>query len=140
MHMAPREAAARLADVADEAWAKDFLEELDRRVRTDPVGRLAARWRLSYTEIGRMFGVSRQAVAKWAAEGVPADRQPQLVELAAVTDLLERYVRPERIPAVVRRASEATGGRSLLELASEGRSAEVLAAVRAMFDLRRVQP
>lgn len=140
VQMTPRDAAARLAGAADEAWARDFLEEFDRRVRTDPVGRLAARWRLSNTEIGRMFGVSRQAVAKWMAEGAPADRQARLAELDAATELLERYVRPERIPAVVRRPSEMTGGKSLLELASEGRSAEVLEAVRAMLDLRRVQP
>lgn len=138
--MSPRDAAARVAGAADEPWAKDFLEELDRLVRTDPIARLAARWRLSNTEIGRMFGVSRQAVAKWMTDGVPADRQPQLAELDAATDLLERYVRPERIPAVVRRQSEATARKSLLELASAGRSSEVLEAVRAMFDLRRVQP
>jgi len=140
VQMSPREAAARVAGAADEAWAKHFLEELDRRVRTDPVGRLATRWRLSNAEVGRMFGVSRQAVAKWIADGAPADRQPQLADLDAATDVLERFVRPERIAAVVRRQSEATGGKSLLELASDGRSSEVLAAVRAIFDLRRVQP
>jgi len=140
VHLPPREAAARLAEAADQAWARRFLDELDRRVRTDPVGRLAARWQLSNTEIGRMFGVSRQAVAKWMSDGVPPDRQVQLAELDSATELLERYVRPERIPAIVRRAAPALSGKSLLDLASQGQTAEVLEVVREMFDLRRVQP
>ncbi|MGA2036587.1 MAG: hypothetical protein ABSH04_03270 [Acidimicrobiales bacterium] len=140
VHLPPGEAAARLADAADEGWAKHFLEELDRRVRTDPVERLGARWRLSNAEIGRMFGVSRQAVSKWVLDGAPADRQGQLLELDAATELLERYVRPERIPAVVRRGAPTSDGSSLLDLAFQGRTAEVLTAVQIMFDLRRVQP
>jgi len=87
-----------------------------------------------------MFGVSRQAVAKWMSDGVPPDRQVHLAELDSATELLERYVRPERIPAIVRRAAPALSGKSLLDLASQGQTAEVLEVVREMFDLRRVQP
>jgi hypothetical protein len=49
-------------------------------------------------------------------------------------------VKRERIPAVVRRPAEDLGGRSLYELASEGRHADVREAVATMFDLRQVQP
>jgi hypothetical protein len=84
--------------------------------------------------------VSRQAVSKWVLDGAPADRQGQLLELDAATELLERYVRPERIPAVVRRGAPTSDGSSLLDLAFQGRTAEVLTAVQIMFDLRRVQP
>ena len=48
-----------------------------------------------------MFGVSRQAIAKWRVHGVPDDRLVALADLDAATDVLLRYVRPERIPAVV---------------------------------------
>ena len=67
-----------------------------------------------------IFGVSRQAVAKWRGSGVPDDRAVALADLAAATDVLERYVRRDRIPAVVRRPATLLGGRSLLELAEAG--------------------
>ncbi|MEJ2218102.1 MAG: hypothetical protein P8099_15950 [Gemmatimonadota bacterium] len=54
--------------------------------------------------------------------------------------MLERRVKRERIPAVVRRPAAVLGGRSLYDLAREGRHAEVRHAVVAMFDVRRVQP
>jgi hypothetical protein len=60
--------------------------------------------------------------------------------LAAATDLLERYLKRENIPAVVRRTAPALGGRSLLQIAESGGAEEVLQRVKAMFDLRRVQP
>lgn len=54
--------------------------------------------------------------------------------------LLEGRVRPERIADVVRRPADQLGGRSLLDLAKEGRTDEVRQAIRTMFDLRRIQP
>ena len=83
--------------------------------------------------------MSRQALSKWRSGGVPAERAPALAELGAATDELDRRVKRERIPAVVRRRAPVLGNRSLYELASEGRHAEVRQAVTAMFDLRRVQ-
>jgi hypothetical protein len=65
---------------------------------------------------------------------------PALAELDAATDLLERRVKRERIPAVVRRPAEILGGRSLLEMVLSGGHAEVRDAVSRMFDLRRIQP
>jgi hypothetical protein len=84
--------------------------------------------------------VSRQAFAKWQQSGPPADRAAAVAALEDATDLLERHVKRERIPAVVRRRSALTGEQSLLELAATGQHDAVLEAVRSMFDLRRVQP
>lgn len=75
-----------------------------------------------------------------AARRATPHREPPIADLDAATDLLERYVRPDRIPAVVRREAPVLGGASLLDLARAGRTAEVLQSVRTMFDLRRVQP
>lgn len=136
----PAAAAVALSAEADEAWTREFLSELEARVRTQPLERLMAAWDLSAAAAGRVFGVSRQAVSKWRGSGVPDDRAVALADLAAATDVLERYVRRDRIPAVVRRPSAVLGGRSLLELAEEGRHAEVRRAVAAMLDLRRVAP
>lgn len=124
----------------DQAWLRELTDELDREVRAEPVDRIARLWGLSMAEVGRMFGVSRQAVSKWARTGVPSDRAPAVADLVAATDLLDRRVKRERIPAVVRRPAPVLGDRSLYDLASEGRHRDVLEGVRRIFDLRRIQP
>lgn len=124
----------------DEDWLRELTDLLDQRVRTDPLERFCTLWGLSRAEAGRAFGVSRQAVSKWFQNGVPADREPTLADLAAATEILARRVKRERIPAVVRRDAEVLDGRSLYDIACQGRHRDVLEAVRTMFDLRRVQP
>jgi len=137
----PRQVAERLvAQAPDEAWLRALTDDLDRRLRTSPLERLLTLWRLSAAEAARAFGVSRQAVSKWRRDGVPPERARVLADLATATDLLDRYVKRERIPAVVRRPAPDLGDRSLYDLACEGRHAEVSEAVARMFDLRRVQP
>ena len=135
-------AAAALAVTAegDDAWTLEFLHALETRVRTQPLERLLATWDLSAAGAGRIFGVSRQAVAKWRGSGVPDDRAVALADLVAATDVLERYVRRDRIPAVVRRRADVLGGQSLLEIAEAGRFADVRGGVVTMLDLRRVAP
>jgi hypothetical protein len=68
-----------------------------------------------------------------------AEKLADLAALAAATDLLDRYVKRERIPAVVRRPAEELGGRSLYEVASAGEFDRVREQVGRMFDLARVQ-
>ncbi len=138
--LTPAQAAAQLLAAADETWTRQFLQELEHRVRADQLRHVMTRWRLSGGDVARIFRVSRQAVAKWLASSPPAEREPQVADLVAATEVLERYVRRERIAAVVRRPAPALGGHSLLQLAQQGRTAEVLDAVRTMVDLRRVQP
>ena len=140
LDLSPSEAAAQVTAGADEAWARSFVAELDRRLRGRPLEQLVDLWGLSGAAAARLFCVSRQAFAKWLASGPPADRSATVADLAAATEILARYVKRERIAAVVRRTAPALGGASLLEMATEGRSREVLEHVRVMFDLRRVQP
>ncbi|HZI98048.1 MAG TPA: hypothetical protein VFD41_11050 [Actinomycetales bacterium] len=99
--------------------------------------RLRQVWELSTVELAAMFGVSRQAVARWLERGVPRDRRPAVADMMAATDLLVRHLRGDRIPAVVRRPMPAYGGRSLVELAASDRREQVLPAVRAMFAFER---
>ena len=138
--MRPAQAAARLTREAGEEWAGELLRELEKRLRVSPLERFLATWDLPAAGVARVFGVSRQAVAKWRTHGVPEDRQVALADLAAATDVLERYVRRDRIPAVVRRQADLLGGASLLELAESGRTDEVRRQTAAMFDLRRISP
>lgn len=134
----PRVAAAQLAAVADDrpaGWLDEVAEALDARRGGDALDRVLDVWGLSQAEAGRLFGVSRQAVAKWVAAGLPAERTPAVADLAGATDLLVRYLQRDRIPAVVRRPAEALAGRSLLDLVADGDTAGVLEACRAMFDV-----
>ena len=86
------------------------------------------------TDVARLFGVRRQAVQQWLEDGVPAARQPKLLAILGIADLLERNLLPERIPAVVRTPSPADGGRSMLEVISDDRHQELLERTRRSFD------
>ncbi|MDT8369131.1 MAG: hypothetical protein RQ745_07975 [Longimicrobiales bacterium] len=121
-------------------WLRELTDLLDREVRAEPLQRIRSLWGLNNANLGRIFGVTRQAVTSWFDDGVPVGRAETIATIAAATDILDRKLKRERIPAVVRRPSERLGGRSLLQLAEAGRHREVLEAVREIFDLRRVQP
>ena len=137
----PHSVAERLiAEAPSRKWLRALTDDLDRELRTDPLERFLALWDLSASEAARAFSVSRQALSKWRRSGVPAERTPALMDLSEATDLLDRRVKRERIPAVVRRPAENLDGQSLLDLAFAGRHAEVRETVVAIFDLRRVQP
>lgn len=138
--MTPKVAAATIAAAADPEWTRRFVDELDRTVRTEPLERFVELWGLSNSAAASVFGVSRQAFSKWLKTGAPSARAEAVADLAATTDRLDRYVKRERIPAVVRRPAPILGDRSLLDLASDGETRKVAEAVEAMFDLRGVQP
>ena len=138
--LSPREAASALLEAVDALWARSLVDELDRAVRTEPLDRFVELWDVSNAGAARVFGVSRQAFSKWLKTGPPAARAAAIADLASATDILDRHVKRERIPAVVRRRARALGNRSLLEMAESGETEAVAVAVRDMFDLRRVQP
>jgi hypothetical protein len=114
-------------------------ERFQRRVRAhlndaeDPLRRLMRVFALSKSQLGRLFGVSRQAVDGWLDGGVPADRQEKLATLLSLADVLERKLKAERIPGVARRAADAYGGKTMLELIAANRERELLRLVRDSF-------
>ena len=131
----PKQAAQQLLEEqSDATWLASFAAELDRRLATDQLTRVMTLWKLSRSELGRLFGVSRQGVTKWLDEGVPAERVQQVADLGAMSDLLMRYLKRDRIAAVVRRPAANLGDVSLLDLVAQGHSREALAATRQMFD------
>lgn len=138
--IAPEELANELIDSADADWLRGLVDALDRRVRTEPLRRLTTLWDLSNAAAARIFGVSRQAFSKWLATGPPADRVDDVTAVDDITTLLDRYVKRERIPAVVRRQSPRLGDTSIVERLENGHYEETAEAVRSMFDLRRIQP
>lgn len=137
----PPDALAReLIGSADPDWLRELVDALDREVRTAPLHRLTKLWDLSNAAAARLFGVSRQAFSKWLHSGSPADRADDVARVAAITDLLDRYVKRERIPAVVRRPAPVLGNRSIIDMLEAGEYQKAGAAVERMLDLRRVQP
>lgn len=136
----PEELARELVDSAEPDWLRDLVDALDREVRTAPLERLTALWDLSNAAAARLFGISRQAFSKWLDKGPPPDRADDVARVAAITDLLDRYVKRERIPAVVRRPAPMLGDRTMVEMLGRGEYAKVADLVAGMFDIRRVQP
>ena len=96
-------------------------------------------WQLSQAKAAASFRVSRQAFGKWLRRGVPADHAVAVADMRAATDLLERYLKRDRIPAVVRRPMPALEGVSLVDLLGRGDTGSLLSACRDMFDFGRVQ-
>jgi hypothetical protein len=121
----------RVDDLAAQRFQRAVVRELD---RTEPLARLMQLFSLSKSELGRLFGVTRQAIDGWLAQGVPADRQDKLATLLALADLLERKLKTERIPGIARRPAEAYGGLTMLELIAADRQRDLLRMVRASFD------
>lgn len=89
---------------------------------------------LNNVELGRLFGVSRQAVGEWRQRGVPGSRQEKAGTVAAIADLLLRSLKAERIPGAARRPAAAYDGLTMLEMIERGRHRELLELVRGSFD------
>ena len=100
----------------------------------EPLGRLMDAFALSKTELAGLFGVSRQAIDGWLQSGVPSERQEKLITLLDIADLLDRKLKAGRLSGVARRAADAYGGQTMLELIAADRHRELLDSVRASFD------
>ena len=138
--VAPDELARELVESADVDWLRDLVDALDREVRTGPLLRLISLWDLSNAGAARIFGISRQAFSKWLSAGPPADRADDVAAVDNITSLLDRYVKRERVAAVVRRPAATFGDLSIIERLESGNYAETADLVRSTFDLRRIQP
>lgn len=136
----PRKMARELLDSADIDWLRELVDLLDRQVRTEPLDRLSSLWDLSNAAAARIFGVSRQAYSKWLRSGPPAERADDIASVDSITTLLDRYVKRERIPAVVRRPSPRLGDRSIIERLESGDFRQTASIVAETFDIRRIQP
>jgi hypothetical protein len=116
--------------------ARRFLRGVRRQLDTDQpqLERIQEIFGLNNTELGTLFGVSRQGVKEWIEGGVPAGRQDMVATVAAIADLLERKLKLDRIPGVARRPADAYGGLTMLDLISQGRERELLDITRRSFD------
>jgi transcriptional regulator with XRE-family HTH domain len=118
----------------DAVWRFARLALLELEGTRPPLERVADLFDVSLTELGSLFGVSRQAVSDWLERGVPPARAPKVNALARLADILERNLRPERIPGIVRRPAEVYGGLSMLEMIEQDRHEELVELVTDAFD------
>ena len=129
----PAEPLRLVDDLAAQRFQRCVRRALSEPSDGNPLLRLMRVFALSKSELGRLFGVTRQAVDGWLAHGVPAERQEKLATLLALADLLERKLKTDRIPGIARRPAAAYGGKTMLELIAEDRQRELLGLVRDSF-------
>ena len=87
-------------------------------------------WRLSQAERERIFDGPDSVVDKWRQRGGLSEA---LAELDAATDVLCHYLKPDRIPTIVRKAIPARGDVSLLKMLEQGDAKTLVATCRDMF-------
>lgn len=119
---------------------RQIVDRLDHQLNASSLQRTVRLWDISATQLAAMFAISRQAASKWLAEGAPASRRDQVALLGQATDLLDQWVKRERIPAVVRRPVEALGGRTRLDVARAGEFEVLRDELYDTFDLTRIAP
>ena len=134
------EAVAVALVASDADLAARLAQHLERHLSAAPLDRFERVWQLSASQAAAVFGVTRQAYAKWRSAGIPADRRVDVRLADEATATLLDHVQVDRIPAVVRRPAPALGGRSLLDIARGNDLHAVRDEVEAIFDLGRVQP
>ncbi len=67
--LAPSEAAQVLLRTADEVWLAELQRSLDRQRARAGFDRVLAVWNLNQSDAAALFGVTRQAIAKWRTGG-----------------------------------------------------------------------
>lgn len=88
---------------------------------------------LSLTQLGSLFGVTRQAVSQWIELGIPEERVAKLATVASIADILDHRLKTWRVPGIVRREADIYGGMSALDLIRLDRHDELLQLVRDSF-------
>lgn len=129
----PRMAAAQLIASHEQEWVERLVAELTRRLSGRVLDHVMHLWCLSATEMGDAFGASADDVEKWVTEGPPPGHARQIADLQAISELLERHLKRDRIPDVVRRRAPGLSDESLVSMIFEGRGSEALALTRRMF-------
>ena len=133
----PLPARASLPGYANEAEAllrfTRLVAEAQQAERSD-LERVRAVFGLSITELGELFGVTRQAAGLWLTDGPPAARRAKAAAVAAIADLLAHRLKPARVPGIARRPAPAYGGRSMLEVIAADEHEWLLESVRRSFD------
>jgi hypothetical protein len=80
------------------------------------IQRVATLLALSSGELARLLDVSREGLRRWlGGASVASDRWQTIDELNDTVEQLGRYLKPDRLPAVIRRPAESLGGATPLD-------------------------
>ncbi len=115
-----------------DAFRRNVTRALSREERD--LERIERSFGLTITDLGRLFGVTRQAVTQWQSTEVPTARREKVSIVGSIADLLDAHLKTDRVPGVVRRPATAYGGLTILEMIEEDRHDAVLEQVRSSFD------
>lgn len=99
-----------------------------------PLDRIRAVFDLTVTDVGELFGVTRQAAQQWLDDGIPADRSAKLATVLQIAELLEHYLRHGVVAGVIRKPADAYEGLSAFEMIKLDRHEELLESIRLVFD------
>ena len=111
------------------------LVEMALRQMQPPVAQVCSMFELTTKDLADLFGVTRQAVDQWNLVGeVPAARREKLANLLSVGELLERKLRPGRLPLIARRGADVYGGNTLLGMVRDDRDEELRALTFQSLD------
>jgi hypothetical protein len=94
-------------------------ERAYRRAGTGALATVAATFQISPREVGKIFGISRQAIGQWYRGGVPPARLAEVSRVADVALRLRRTFKRERVPELVRRPNPGLAGESVLKTLAE---------------------
>ena len=119
-----------------------FLRVTDRvlfeRESAQPLEHAMKVLELTSTDMGRIMGVTRQAIEKWRLSGPPAERSSRLITIDEIATILQSRLKPGYVPTIVRRPARAFEHKSFLEVLAEGREDDVLEKVKESFDYSSV--
>ena len=137
----PEAVAAALTHQHDQQWIQSLIDHLlDEATPATELRFAQDLLAINDTQTARILNVTRQAVAGWHQNGVPTERLGEIADLTATARLLNRKLRPERIPGAVRRSAPNLDGQTLLELAASEGPGAMYREVKDTFDLRRIAP
>jgi transcriptional regulator with XRE-family HTH domain len=71
---------------------------------------------LSETELARLFGVSRPAIARWRESGVPVERGADVDRVRELATYFHRRFLPVRIPQIVRTPGRGLNDQTVLDV------------------------
>ena len=98
----------------------DIMDRFNRRQDVDALVTIKTLFRLNKSELGRLFGVSRQAVGKWlSGGGTPPERVATVNRVAELARKLATIFKPDRLPSIVRAPLPGLRERSILEVLPE---------------------
>jgi transcriptional regulator with XRE-family HTH domain len=79
------------------------------------LGRIRTLLQLSGSELGSVFGVTRQAIDQWCDNGVPPEKLARIDRVSEAVDELSKRFKPQRLPAIVRASMPILDDRSILQ-------------------------